>query len=98
MRLRRFCAAADSIGNKRKRRCRKVTFKQLFFRYYDKKVTSGEISFSRTGIRKDEFTRLCTEEDFVFDRQTLEQICTRMNLTEEETQELFEAAGRLWKK
>ncbi len=75
-----------------------MTFKQLFFRYYDKKVTSGEISFSRTGIRKDEFTRLCTEEDFVFDRQTLEQICTRMNLTEEETQELFEAAGRLWKK
>lgn len=75
-----------------------MTFKQLFFRYYDKKVSSGEMSFSQTGIRKDDFTRLCTEEDFVFERQILEQICMRMNLTEAETQEIFDAAEKLWKK
>lgn len=74
-----------------------MTFKQLFFRHYDRKVTFGEISFSRTGIKKDEFTRLCTEDDFAFDRETLAGICMRMELSEEETAELTEAAEKLWK-
>ncbi len=75
-----------------------MNFKQIFFRYYDKKVSSGEMSFSQTGIRKDDFTRLCTEENFVFEKQVLEQICVRMKLTEAETQELFDAARKLWEK
>ena len=60
-----------------------MTFKQLFFRIYDRKIMSGEITFSQSGIRKDDFTRLCTEEDFVFSEE---------NLNEEERKALSDAA------
>ena len=73
-----------------------MTFKQLFFRVYDRKITEGEITFSQTGIKKDDFTRLCTEEDFVFSQAALQDICRRMNLTEAESAELFAAAEELW--
>lgn len=39
-----------------------MNFKQLFFRIYDRKIASGEITFSRSGIKKDDFTRLCTRK------------------------------------
>ncbi|SCK02030.1 Uncharacterised protein [uncultured Eubacterium sp.] len=67
-----------------------MTFKQAFFRIYDRKIASGEISFSRTGIKKDDFTRLCTEEGFVFDDETLEKISVTMKLSEEEKEMLYE--------
>lgn len=73
-----------------------MTFKQLFFRHYDRKVSSGEMSFSQTGISKNDFTRVCTEEDFAFDRQTLSLICDRMGLTDEERADLFAAAEIFW--
>ena len=31
-----------------------------------------------------DFTRICTEDNFVFDQETLERVCTVMKLTEEE--------------
>lgn len=67
-----------------------MTFKQAFFRIYDRKIASGEISFSQTGIKKDDFTRLCTEEGFVFDDETLEKISVTMKLSEEEKEMLYE--------
>ncbi len=73
-----------------------MTFKQLFFKHYDRKVSSGEMSFSQTGISKNDFTRVCTEEDFAFDRQSLSLICDRMEITGEEREELFAAAEIFW--
>ncbi len=67
-----------------------MTFKQAFFRIYDRKIASGEISFSQIGIKKDDFTRLCTEEGFVFDDETLEKISVTMKLSEEEKEMLYE--------
>lgn len=61
-----------------------MTFKQAFFRIYDRKIASGEISFGQSGIEKNDFTRLCTEEGFVFDQETLERIIVTMKLSEEE--------------
>lgn len=61
-----------------------MNFKQYFFRIYDRKIASGEITFSRTGIKKDDFTRLCIEPDYVFDPDTIERISVTMKLTEEE--------------
>ena len=75
-----------------------MRFKQIFFRLYDSKIASGEITFSRTGIKKDDFTKLCTEDGFVFDRETLDKISVTMHLTEEEQKELYEAAEREEKK
>ena len=86
---------------------RDITFKNLFFRYYDRKIADGTITFSKLGITKTDFTRLCVEEDFLFDEDTLIKICNLMKLTEEEENlmklteeeetELFDAAERLRK-
>lgn len=69
-----------------------MTFKQIFFRIYDRKIAAGEITFSQTGIGKEEFTRLCTEADYVFASDTIEKIGTTMNLTEDEKAQLLAAA------
>lgn len=70
-----------------------MNFKQFFFRIYDRKIASGEITFSRTGIKKDDFTRLCTEPDYVFDRETIDLIAVTMKLTEEEKKQLIELSA-----
>lgn len=69
-----------------------LTFKALFFRFYDRKIADGTITFSQVGISKNDFTKLCTEADFVPDLQTVERICITMKLTEEEAQLLRRAA------
>lgn len=71
-----------------------MTFKQIFFRIYDRKIANGEITFSQTGISKNDFTKLCTEENFVFDLQTIEKLTVTMGLSEEEKAQLLAAAGR----
>ena len=68
------------------------TFKRLFFRYYDRKIADGTITFSQLGITKMDFTRLCLEEGCFLDEDTLIKICKTMKLTEEEEEE-FLAAG-----
>lgn len=69
-----------------------MNFKQCFFRIYDKKIASGEITFSRTGISKDQFTALCTEPDFTFDAAMLDKLKETMNLSEEQLDMLKRAA------
>jgi hypothetical protein len=71
-----------------------ISFKNLFFRYYDRKICDGSITFSQLGISKMDFTRICTEDNFVFDQETLERVCTVMKLSETEKTELLEAAAR----
>lgn len=71
----------------------KLPFRIQFFRLYDRKIADGTITFSQTGIRKNDFTRLCTETDFILDRETVERLCTVMKLTEEESRALMESAG-----
>ena len=71
-----------------------ISFKNLFFRYYDRKICDGSITFSQLGISKMDFTRLCTEDNFVFDPETLTRVCEVMKLTEEEKLQLLEAATK----
>lgn len=71
-----------------------MTFKQIFFRLYDKKIAEGTISFCQTGISKEDFTRLCTEETYIPDRETLDRICKGMRLDDAERRALFEAAEK----
>lgn len=68
------------------------SFKRLFFRLYDRKISDGTITFSKLGISKTDFTRLCTEEDFVFSEETVLRISRVMNLSREEEEELLKAA------
>ncbi len=69
-------------------------FKIIFFRHYDRKIAEGSITFSRLGISKTEFTKLCTEEDYVPEEPMVLALCTAMGLSEEETIEMLEAASR----
>ena len=71
-----------------------ISVKNLFFRYYDRKICDGSITFSQLGISKMDFTRICTEDNFVFDQETLERVCTVMKLSETEKTELLEVAAR----
>ena len=75
-----------------------MTFKKLFFRLYDRKISSGEVSFSQLGIGKSDFTRLCTEDNFVFDDDTIARISCAMKLTDEENAQLVDAAQQCRKK
>ena len=68
---------------------KQLTFKTLFFRYYDRKIADGTITFSRMGMSKNDFTKLCTETDFIPDMQTIERVCLSMQLTEEEREALL---------
>ena len=75
-----------------------LTFKKLFFRLYDRKISSGEVSFSQLGIGKSDFKRLCTEDNFVFDDDTIARISCAMKLTDEENAQLVDAAQQCRKK
>ncbi len=68
---------------------KQLTFKTFFFRYYDRKIADGTITFSRMGMSKNDFTKLCTETDFIPDMQTIERVCLSMQLTEEEREALL---------
>ena len=67
----------------------RLTFKALFFRYYDRKIADGTITLSRMRMSKNDFTKLCTEPDFLPDMQTIERVCLSMQLTEEEREALL---------
>lgn len=71
-----------------------IKFKTLFFRHYDRKIADGSITFSRLGINKRDFTKLCIEEDFVFAEDEIRRVSLIMNLSDEETKELIEAGKR----
>lgn len=70
-----------------------MNFKQCFFRIYDKKIASGEITFSKTGISKAAFTALCTEPDYVFDQELLDKLKVTMNLSDEQYDQLVRTAS-----
>ena len=70
------------------------TFKIEFFRLYDRKIASGELKFSDLGISKEEFTKLCTEQQFLFTEEKVMDLCKKMNLTKEETKKLTEACKK----
>lgn len=82
----------SKLYTERREKMGELTFKALFFRYYDRKIADGSVTFSKIGMSKSDFTKLCTEADFVPDRETLERVCTAMKLTEGERAELLAAA------
>lgn len=65
------------------------TFAMVFFRLYDRKIASGEITFSQSGISKDDFSRLCIDKTYVPSRDKIVRICAGMKLTEEESDRLL---------
>ena len=66
------------------------TFGQKFMKIYDRKILSGETTFSRSGIDRNDFTRLCIDGDYVFSREALERIREKMPLSDEEFESLIQ--------
>lgn len=71
---------------------RKETFAGNFFRIYDRKIASGELTFSRSGVKADHFTRLCTDGSFVFPKEQILLFCEKAHLTAEEAESLLKFA------
>lgn len=71
-----------------------TSFRVLFFRHYDRSIAAGITTFSQTGIRKNDFTKLCMDKDFVLDDESISRAANAMKLTPEEKTELFAAAKR----
>lgn len=71
---------------------KKEKFALEFFKIYDKKIFSGEITFKETGISKNDFTKLCTDSDFSLDLETIETIRVTMKLDDEQYERLRKLA------
>ena len=65
------------------------TFAQRFLKIYDRKILSGEITFSQSGINKSNFTRLCIDPEYVMPREEILLVGEKMHLTEEEKEGLL---------
>lgn len=70
------------------------TFAGAFFRMYDRKICSGEITFSQTGMKKDDFTRLCIDEGYVLPYEEIKAIGEKMKLNRFETDLLLSFAEK----
>lgn len=67
-----------------------ATFAQEFMKIYDRKIASGEITFSRSGITAGDFTALCMNGDYVIPEERLQVIFQRMDLSQEEQERLLQ--------
>ena len=67
-----------------------ATFAQEFMKIYDRKIASGEITFSRSGITAGDFTALCMNGDYVIPEERLQVVFERMDLSQEERERLLQ--------
>lgn len=67
----------------------KETFARNFFRLYDSKIASGELTFVESGISRDSFTRICVDTSFVFPKEEIERFCEKAKLTDEQAVSLL---------
>ncbi len=68
------------------------TFAQEFMKIYDRKIASGEITFSRSGITGGDFTALCINPTYVIPQERLEVVFEKMSLSGQERELLSRAA------
>ena len=67
----------------------KETFARNFFRLYDSKIASGDLTFAESGISRDSFTRICVDTSFVFSEEELQRFCEKAKLTDEQAESLL---------
>lgn len=68
-------------------------FSVIFFRLYDQKIASGEITFSSLKMSKNDFTALCMDREYTPAKETIVNLCNRMHLDSREAEMLLNAAG-----
>ncbi len=70
-----------------------LSFSAVFFRLYDRKIASGEITFSSLKMSKAEFTAMCMNSGYVPEIETVLGLCGKMMLQRGEAELLLNAAG-----
>ncbi len=70
-----------------------IPLRVVFFRIYDRKIASGEISFKNIKMDKDQFICLSTAQDPEMSRDDVINLCINMKLTTKEADEMMLAAG-----
>lgn len=70
-----------------------LPFSAVFFRLYDRKTASGEITFSSLKMSKAEFTAMCMNSEYVPEIENVLDLCGRMLLERDEAELLLNAAG-----
>ena len=70
-----------------------LSFAAAFFRLYDKKIATGEITFSSLKMSKAEFTAMCMNGEYVPDIENILELCSRMLLDRDEAELLINTAG-----
>ena len=70
-----------------------ANFKMLFFRYYDNAIASGVTTFSKMGVGKNDFTRMCSEPGFILDDDSIRRAAAAMQLSDDVLQQLLDAAA-----
>ncbi len=70
-----------------------LPFSAVFFRLYDRKIASGEITFSSLKMSKAEFTAMCMNSEYVPEIQNILELCNKMKLETKEAESLINAAG-----
>lgn len=68
-------------------------FARSFFRLYDRMLASGEITFSQTGMKKNDFTRLCIDDSYSLPYDEIARICKNMKLGVIDTNKLLSLAA-----
>lgn len=68
-------------------------FRIVFFRLYDRKIASGEITFNQLKMDKDAFICLSTAQDPEMSRDDIIELCINMKLTKEEADNMLISAG-----
>ncbi|MGN0709890.1 MAG: hypothetical protein ACI4LM_06575 [Anaerovoracaceae bacterium] len=70
-----------------------VKFADEFLKIYDRMIAAGEITFFSSGIKKDEFTNMCMNSDYILEEERLDEVAVKMGLSADETAMLRELAG-----
>ena len=61
-----------------------LSFAAAFMRIYDKKIMSGEITFSELKMDKSLFNNICIVQGFVLPKEETERLCNLMKVSDDE--------------
>ena len=70
-----------------------VPFRLAFFRAYDPKISSGEITFADIKMSKDDFITLCTDKEFLPTREKAIDMAVSLKMTEAQAIEMLASVG-----
>lgn len=69
----------------------KDDFQTLFFKYYDRAISHGVTNFFKLNLDKDDFIKLCGNEEFHLPKEQVIRLSKVMELSKKETDEWLDS-------